>query len=172
MGSVKIPLAGGGHTFVDARDVDLVSMYRWHCGGTNNAYAVAKSGGGEKAVTIYQHRLILMADVGEIVDHRNGDTRDNRRANLRIVTAAENAANRSETTCETNFRNVYPKSPNRYQALVTSDGARFRGPHRASPVAAAKDADVILRGLYGECASLNFPREGERGVQRPGADHE
>lgn len=42
------------------------------------------------------HRMVIGAQPGEIVDHINGDGLDNRHANLRVVSAAENAANRFE----------------------------------------------------------------------------
>lgn len=46
------------------------------------------------------HRWILGCKVrdGRLVDHRNGDRYDCRRSNLRIVTPAENAANRRPTS--------------------------------------------------------------------------
>lgn len=39
------------------------------------------------------HRMALGVKDGEIVDHINGDSLDNRRCNLRLVTASQNARN-------------------------------------------------------------------------------
>lgn len=41
----------------------------------------------------YLHRIIANAKPGQIVDHINRDTYDNRRCNLRIATRSENAIN-------------------------------------------------------------------------------
>lgn len=44
---------------------------------------------------IHMHRFLLGAPTGMDVDHVNGNTLDNRRANLRLVTRSENAQNRA-----------------------------------------------------------------------------
>ena len=50
---------------------------------------------GETRDTIMMHRYILSADDEHEVDHINGNSLDNRRCNLRIVTRSENMANRA-----------------------------------------------------------------------------
>jgi hypothetical protein len=44
--------------------------------------------------TVRIHRIILDVQRGQIVDHINGNRLDNRRENLRVVTAKQNALNR------------------------------------------------------------------------------
>jgi hypothetical protein len=43
------------------------------------------------------HRYVMMAEKGQIVDHINRNTYDNRRENLRFVTKAQNAYNTEKT---------------------------------------------------------------------------
>jgi hypothetical protein len=50
--------------------------------------------GGGKRDTHLLHRWITGAKKGQVVDHINHDTLDNRRANLRLVTDLENQQNR------------------------------------------------------------------------------
>jgi hypothetical protein len=49
--------------------------------------------GQKRYETLSLHRVIAMAMPGEEVDHINGRLLDNRRANLRIVSRAENSQN-------------------------------------------------------------------------------
>lgn len=155
---------------VDPTDAHLVRQYKWRHGGTNNAYAASLVRNGGSVQTFYLHRIIMGAGPGEIIDHANGDGLDCRRANLRYVTGSENNANKSFTTNETGYRGVawFPQKK-RYQARVECLGI-YKGPYRSSAEKAAHDVDALLRGLYGNVATYNFPREGERGIRRPGSE--
>lgn len=73
---------------VDAHQADLLRGSRWCMSGTG--YAVR---GGAGSAHRQMHRLLLNAPEGVEVDHRNGDRLDNRLANLRLATRAENAQN-------------------------------------------------------------------------------
>lgn len=83
----QIPLSNRPGVFVtvDAEDVDALSRSRWMfmAGG----YAVATTSDHR-----YMHREILGLVSGDGLqgDHINGDKLDNRRANLRAISQAEN----------------------------------------------------------------------------------
>lgn len=171
-GCVSVRLAGSNRVaFVSEEDAGLASQFSWRLGGGGNRYAVCILSGRETVTTIYLHRLLMGAVDGEIVDHRDGDGLNCTRENLRVGTMSENNANRSTTEAGSGFRNVYPSQMDkrRWQARVEKNGGVFRGPPRKRPEVAAHDADTLLRALYGEWATLNFPRAGERAVNRPGA---
>ncbi len=167
----KIKLKTGEVASIDMSDVHLVNEYRWNRGGTGNRYAVAYARTGRGKPKIYLHRLIMGACDGEIVDHINGDPLDCRRANLRIVTRSQNAANRSETKNQSGYRGAfYFPSKRKYQARITCEGGVYRGPYRKDAKQAAQDFDLLARALFSEFASYNFPRSGERGVIKCGAE--
>lgn len=72
---------------VSEQDAGLLLAHNWWI--NSNGYAAAYIAGK----TVLMHRLILGASPSEQVDHANGDRLDNRRANLRIATHAENMRN-------------------------------------------------------------------------------
>ncbi|MBT8152725.1 HNH endonuclease [Epibacterium ulvae] len=79
---------------IDAADRELVldGGGRWFamtCGG-ETLYVRRRHGNGVQML----HRLILEAPKGVLVDHKNGDGLDNRRKNIRLVTAGDNMRNR------------------------------------------------------------------------------
>ncbi len=73
---------------VSPEDYPLVARYSWYY---RDGYALTKINKKE----IRMHRLIMgTADPDIVVDHINRDRLDNRRENLRELTALENANNR------------------------------------------------------------------------------
>lgn len=159
----------GAEILVDQADYDRLNQYRWFPAGTNNGYAGRSVTRNGKSRVCYLHRELLAPAPGLVVDHANGDTLDNRRSNLRICTKAQNSANRKVCLNHTGFFGIgFDPAQDRYQAAITQDGARFRGPWRLTAIEAARDYDALARGIHREFARLNFPQSGERGVSRPG----
>lgn len=79
---------------VDDADAGLINAHRWYAVKRGRCaerlYAEASVSGR----TVLMHRLLAGNPAGKVVDHRNSDGLDNRRANLRICTQRENARNR------------------------------------------------------------------------------
>lgn len=76
---------------VDKEDLPRVKDYTWSL--NKSGYLEANV----KGRTTKLHRLILaVTDEKNIVDHINRDPRDNRKANLRIVTSQQNSWNKTE----------------------------------------------------------------------------
>lgn len=92
---------------VDDADLPLVGGHRW-CLMAKDGYAGRTDRSGEKQRTVLLHRVImgLTPGDGREVDHRNGDGLDCRRANLRIVTHAENGQNRVRVHGLSRYRGV------------------------------------------------------------------
>lgn len=73
----------------DSEDLNIIENNKWHFSVTANGKIYVKNGKRE-----FLHRLLLKAQKGQIVDHINGNTLDNRKKNLRITTSSGNNKNR------------------------------------------------------------------------------
>lgn len=95
-----IYLTQGQQAIVDDEDYKALNKYNW-CAmwnkGTQSFYAVRnapKPGGGQYLILMHRHILGLEKGNKHQGDHKNHNTLDNRRKNLRAVTQNKNQANR------------------------------------------------------------------------------
>lgn len=98
-GGVELQLSNGYTTLINKSDLKKVRRYHWHARYCKPARYAARTtsvrkNGVRKVVAVYLHRFLLNAPAGLQVDHLNGDTLDNRRRNLELVTAEENLRRR------------------------------------------------------------------------------
>lgn len=102
-----ILLSKGQAALVDDCDYEWLSQYKWWaCKCGNYVYARGHVPGQRNHT--YMHRLIMNPPQGMIVDHKNMNTLDNRRANLRICNKAQNAANsRLRSTNTSGYKGAY-----------------------------------------------------------------
>ncbi len=167
--------SAGGHglfALVDAADFEAVSRYSWNA-TPRSPYArrTVRLGRGRKAkkAAVFLHRLLAGAQLGEIVDHRNGNSLDNRRENLRRTDARGNASNitRSANQKQGGFKGVsWHARAKKWQAGISAGPLKPCG-RRArvylglftDPADAARAYDAAARQHFGEFASLNFPIE-------------
>lgn len=107
--------------FFDKQDFPKVSQYTWRedkCG-----YIVTDIKGTR---SVRLHRLLL--DYPNIlVDHKNGDIKDNRRCNLRIADYHQNQMNRRVgSNSLTGYKGVtYRKDRGNYFARISKDGKNY-----------------------------------------------
>lgn len=82
-------------TTVDDADYAATAAHRWHrdARGYARRYEMAPDG---RKIVVLVHRVLLGLEPGDGLeaDHINRDRLDNRRANLRVATRAENVLNR------------------------------------------------------------------------------
>lgn len=82
---------------VDDEDFEMMSKYKWYfsaCKNKSFCYAKTYSLKDGKWISLFAHRLIMNAPKDMIVDHKNHNGLDNRKANLRVCTVRDNARNR------------------------------------------------------------------------------
>lgn len=89
-----IPLTKGYEAVIDAADVPLVEGRTW-CADANRrtVYALHTDCTGTRKRTLRLHRVVATAPDGFFVDHIDGNGLNNRRANLRLATPAQNSRN-------------------------------------------------------------------------------
>ncbi|MFC4768723.1 HNH endonuclease [Effusibacillus consociatus] len=83
---------------IDTDDLDLVktSSVNWYACFDNHTQSYYVRGyrfENGKIKHFQLHRLLMNPSKGQVVDHINHDTLDNRKANLRILTSAQNRQN-------------------------------------------------------------------------------
>lgn len=135
----RIPLPGGFTALIDAADLPIAEGWRWsakrHASGHVYAYRNAWDPEARKQRNLLLHRAIMDPPTGMVVDHINGDTLDNRRANLRICTQGQNLRNsyyhrdpataRATPTGATGHKGVYQHSDGCFVARMVVEGRQI-----------------------------------------------
>lgn len=114
----EIILACGAVALLDDADLAQFSRWRW-TRQVRGGYARRSTRNGTRSKTVYLHREIMSAGADDVVDHINGDTLDNRRANLRLTTAFGNQQNRRNAD---NEGVTWVPSRNRWCAKIGLNG--------------------------------------------------
>jgi hypothetical protein len=115
----------------------------------------------KRAKIVTMHRELMNQPKGFLVDHRNTDTLDNRRSNLRLATCSQNQWNRQKIKNTTSrFVGVsFYKSRKKWVAYIDAAGKRISLGYFNSEIDAARAYDEAAKKYHGEFARLNFPRE-------------
>ena len=160
----KIPLGDGLFTLVEPRDFYTFNKSHWFPRVRGSCIYAArfiyKPDGKLKMLSL--HREIINAPAGLLVDHRNNDGLDNRKANLRFATHAENSRNKRKTRSKTSSRFVgvfLVKRSGRWKAAIQSNGKTINLGTFDSEIDAAKAYDEAARKYHKDFARLNFPEE-------------
>jgi len=151
-----IPLTRGYSAQVDDEDFDELSRWKWRY---KDGYAVRTTSRRLGMQTIFMHREILQTPEGMQTDHKNrGDTLNNQRANLRICTIAQNAANRRVQRNNTSgYKGVYQhKGRKNWYAYIHVGGRSIHLGSFDSPEDAARAYDEAAGKYFGEFAGLNI----------------
>jgi AP2 domain len=161
-----ISLTQGYVALVDDADFDRVSQYKWRAlvdRRRNKVYAVRKTHGSHSSrKSLYMHREILGATDPQVkVDHHNGDSLDNRRANLRKCVNGENVANsvKRRDGRSSKYKGVcWHKRDRKFQASIRVHGRTIHVGIFTDEVQAAQAYDIAARTFFGDFAQCNFPK--------------
>lgn len=148
-----IPLTQGQSAIVDDEDYEELSRYKWLANRSshNKIWKVRRSCG------TYMSRQIMDAPDYLEVDHRNGDTLDNRRDNLRLCTHAENMRNIQKRTKHSSAYKGVHGWPGRWRSSIRFEGQLYHLGYYKSELQAAAFYDIAAIYFFGEFANLNFP---------------
>lgn len=116
--------------FVSNEDYKMVSMYNWRVTHKKNKVYVV-TGEHRNNNQLYLHNLIMgSTEKGYEIDHINGESLDNRRTNLRIVTRQENIDTMRVTSkSKIGIRGVcFSERDQKYKADFKYHGIRFYFP--------------------------------------------
>ena len=158
-----IPLTKGYVAVVDDEDYEELIQYKWHvCLMSGGARAI-RTASRPRRRTTYMHRSIIGCQPSQEVDHINHDGLDNRRANLRACTHAQNLANtRKRANCSSQFKGVdWRKGENKWRVRIGYDGASHHLGYFDDECDAARAYNAEARIKFGEFALLNVIEEAE-----------
>lgn len=159
----RIPLTQGKYAIVDSDDYYHLAKYKWHAArrdGRFYAIRAVRTGNGKKR-HIPMHRQVLKVAEGLLIDHINRNGLDNRRANLRPATPAQNVLNRTKfkkRTYGSKYKGVtYNRTKDLYQAQIQLNRKYIFLGFFQDEVRAAKAYDLAAKKYHGDFAALNFP---------------
>ncbi len=156
----RIYLGEGEWTILDQQDYCRLGHFKWYVYGHRGKFYAARSFrvSKRKFKPLSLHREIMNAPKRRIVDHENGDSLDNRRANLRLATKSQNVWNcRKRKNTSSRFIGVhFDKRKGHWAARMEHHGKRIWLGYFDSEIEAARARDRAAKKHYGEFARLNF----------------
>lgn len=151
-----MPLTQGQFAVVDDADFDWLSQWKWYAQRrqSDGRYIARGTVNGKH---VQMHRLILGAAPTEQVDHKDQDTLNNQRVNLRICTTTQNNHNRGNIKKSKSPYKGVAFSPGGACAGIRKNGRRVHLGYFATELDAARAYDYAAYNQHGEFARLNFP---------------
>lgn len=149
----------GKRVLIDRTDYAAISPFRWFVYPKGSCwYADRSAPPGQSPQKVLLHREIMQPAPDELIDHINHDGLDNRRANLRICTKAQNSWNKRPKSGSSRFKGVsWHRTKGRWIARIRADGRDHHIGGFLSETDAARAYDAIAKQLHGRFACLNFP---------------
>lgn len=153
IGARYIALTKGAFTIIDEADYESANKHLWFLGA--GGYARRNGQYGTRS-SIALHRELIKAPKGKFVDHISGDRLDNRRANLRFATNAQNKWNAVQHRDNTSgFKGVsWAKQAKKWRAKICRFEKQYHLGYFKTPAAAHAAYCAAAARLHGEFARV------------------
>jgi len=158
----KIKLTQGQYALVDDEDFEDLNKYKWiaQYSSCTKTYYVKRHSHREcgKPKHLQMHRVIMNAKKGQVIDHINGNTLDNRKENLRIATYSQNRGNSKRYRNNTSgYKGVsWNKNRQRWEACIGYQNKYIYLGLYTTKEEAALAYNEAAKKYFGEFANLNY----------------
>ena len=147
-GSIVLTL-NKGKVIVDKESIPKLQPYVWFI---DEGYAR----GSVEGVVVYMHRFLMQANDGDIIDHININSLDNRLCNLRLSCAGKNNHNKNKKeNCTSKYYGVHKRKNGKFEVRIRKDKVRYHVGTYNTEVEAALAYNKKAEELYGTFARLN-----------------
>lgn len=146
------PITKGFVALVSPEDAHILTLHwRAHIHKKYKYLTVLSPDGGKEILS----RVVTGVPRGVLVDHRDRNTADNRRSNLRVCDTPKNQANRRSTSGRTLPKGVVVARSGKYMGVITHRGKRhYLGTYLTAEDAALAymAASVAFNGEFARAA--------------------
>ena len=158
----EIKLTQGKVALVDDEDFEYLNQWKWcvHKGKGNLYYAIrnkSKIKEGSEG-TVYMHKVLMNTPNEFRTDHKNGNTLDNQKHNLRITNHCSNIQNRKKNINNTSGYKGVSRNQNKWMVQLNVNNKHIYGGKFINIIEAARHYDDLALKYFGEYAKLNFER--------------
>jgi len=149
-----VPLTQGQFALIDRDNAAMVGLHNWYArwsAKTASFYGYRNKRRNGKYGLLALH-VLLCPEAGDIKDHANRNTLDDRKCNLRGCSYSQNAQNRTVSILNsTGLKGIY-RVGNKFRVSVAENGRRVHGGYFDTPEEAKKVRDQLAVSMHGKFA--------------------